>query len=229
VAIDGSDASAVQAPAMEVLVRLNDENGRDVPPSEFVRAAERFRLMSLVDRWVVQTALAALGRGAIPVDANRSISINVSGQTLADVQFLEFVVECLDRTGVAPSQVCFEITEAAVVANLEHARRFVGVLHGMGCQFALDDFGSGLGSFSNLKNLPMDYLKIDGSFMKNLSSDSVNQAMVTAMIRLARTLNFKVIAEQVEDAAALKIAREMGIDYAQGFAIGKPVPLALAA
>ena len=229
VPIDGSDASATPAPAMEVLVRLNDENGRNVPPSEFVRAAERFRLMSLVDRWVVQTALAALGRGAIPVDANRSISINVSGQTLGDAQFLEFVVECLDSTGVAPSQVCFEITEAAVVANLEHARRFVGVLHGMGCQFALDDFGSGLGSFSNLKNLPMDYLKIDGSFMKNLSSDSVNQAMVTAMIRLARTLNFKVIAEQVEDAAVLKTAREMGIDYAQGFAIGKPAPLALAA
>ena len=98
-----------------------------------------------------------------------------------------------------PAQVCFEITESAVVANLEHARRFVGVLHGMGCQFALDDFGSGVGSFSNLKNLPMDYLKIDGSFMRNLARDTVNQAMVTAMIKLARTLNFKVIAEQVED------------------------------
>jgi diguanylate cyclase (GGDEF)-like protein/PAS domain S-box-containing protein len=216
-------------PAMEVLVRLQDEAGHEVPPSEFVKAAERYRLMSLVDRWVVQTTLAALGRGAIPVPSNRSVAINISGQTLSDVQFLEFVVECLDSTGVNPAQVCFEITENAVVANLDHARRFVGVLHGMGCQFALDDFGSGVGSFSNLKNLPMDYLKIDGSFMRNLERDSVNQAMVTAMIKLARTLNFKVIAEQVEDVATLDTARRMGVDYVQGFAVGRPQLLSLAA
>jgi diguanylate cyclase (GGDEF)-like protein/PAS domain S-box-containing protein len=216
-------------PAMEVLVRLQDEQGNDVPPSEFVRAAERYRLMGLVDRWVVQTTLAALGRGAISISSKHSVAINISGQTLGDVQFLEFVVECLDSTGVLPSQVCFEITESAVVANLDHARRFVGVLHGMGCKFALDDFGSGVGSFSNLKNLPMDYLKIDGSFMRNLARDSVNQAMVTAMIKLARTLNFKVIAEQVEDAAALETARRMGVDYVQGYAVGRPQPLALAA
>ncbi len=216
-------------PAMEVLVRLQDESGHDVPPSEFVRAAERYRLMGLVDRWVVQTTLTALGRGAIDISKERSIAINISGQTLADMQFLEFVVECLDNTGVSPAQVCFEITESAVVANLDHARRFVGVLHGMGCQFALDDFGSGVGSFSNLKNLPMDYLKIDGSFMRNLARDSVNQAMVTAMIKLARTLNFKVIAEQVEDAAALDTARRMGVDYVQGYAVGRPQPLPLAA
>ncbi|HYK24827.1 MAG TPA: diguanylate cyclase, partial [Steroidobacteraceae bacterium] len=110
-------------PAMEVLVRLQDDAGHEVPPSEFVRAAERYRLMSLVDRWVVQTTLAALGRGAMPVPANRSVAINISGQTLGDVQFLEFVVECLDSTGAAPAQVCFEITESAVVANLEQARR----------------------------------------------------------------------------------------------------------
>jgi diguanylate cyclase (GGDEF)-like protein/PAS domain S-box-containing protein len=216
-------------PAMEVLVRLQDEDGHQIPPAEFVRAAERYRLMSLVDRWVVQTTLAALGRGAIPVSSDRCVAINVSGQTLADTQFLEFVVECLDSTGVAPSQVCFEISETAVVANLEHARRFVGVLHGMGCQFALDDFGSGVGSFSNLKNLPMDYLKIDGSFIRNLARDSVNQAMVTAMIKLARTLNFKVIAEQVEDTAAMEAARRMGVDFLQGYAIARPQPLPLAA
>jgi len=216
-------------PAMEVLVRLQDEAGHEIPPSEFVKAAERYRLMGLVDRWVVQTTLAALGRGAIPVPAIRSVAINISGQTLSDVQFLEFVVECLDSTGVNPAQVCFEITESAVVANLDHARRFVGVLHGMGCQFALDDFGSGVGSFSNLKNLPMDYLKIDGSFMRNLERDTVNQAMVTAMIKLARTLNFKVIAEQIEDVATLDTARRMGVDYVQGFAVGRPQLLLLAA
>jgi EAL domain-containing protein (putative c-di-GMP-specific phosphodiesterase class I) len=215
-------------PAMEVLIRLRDENGQELPPAEFMRAAERYRLMGLVDRWVVQTTLAALGRGAIPVQPDRSVAINISGQTLGDLQFLEFVVECLDSTGVAPAQICFEITESAVVANLEHARRFVGVLHGMGCHFALDDFGSGVGSFSNLKNLPLDYLKIDGSFIRNLSRDTVNQAMVTAMIKLARTLNFKVIAEQVEDSAAVEAAKRMGVDYLQGYAIGKPQPLTLA-
>jgi diguanylate cyclase (GGDEF)-like protein/PAS domain S-box-containing protein len=216
-------------PALEVLVRLRDESGHELGPSEFMRAAERYRLMGMVDRWVVQTTLAALGRGAIPLAAGRSVAINISGQTLGDAQFLEFVVECLDSTGVLPAQVCFEITENAVIANLDHARRFVGVLHGMGCHFALDDFGSGVGSFSNLRNLPLDYLKIDGTFMRNLARDTVNQAMVTAMIKLARTLNFKVIAEQVEDAAALEAARRMGVDYVQGYAVARPQPLSLAA
>ena len=216
-------------PAMEVLLRLQDEAGHELAPAEFMRAAERYRLMGLVDRWVVQTTLAALGRGAIALQPDRSVAINISGQTLSDVQFLEFVVDCLDSTGVTPAQVCFEITESAVVANLDHARRFIGVLHGMGCQFALDDFGSGVGSFSNLKNLPLDYLKIDGSFMRNLARDAVNQTMVTAMIKLARTLNFKVIAEQVEDTAALDAARRIGVDYLQGYALGRPQPLLLAA
>jgi EAL domain-containing protein (putative c-di-GMP-specific phosphodiesterase class I) len=216
-------------PAMEVFVRLGGEDGEQIPPSEFVRAAERYRLMGLVDRWVVQTTLAAIGRGAIHVPSRRCVAINISGQTLGDPDFLEFVVECLDSTGVTPAQVCFELSESAVVANIEHARRFVGVLHGMGCRFALDDFGSGLGSFSNLRTLPMDYLKIDGSFMRNLARDAVNQAMVTAMIDLARKLNFKVIAEQVEDSAALEVARRMGIDYMQGYAIARPRPLPLAA
>jgi diguanylate cyclase (GGDEF)-like protein/PAS domain S-box-containing protein len=218
-----------RGPSMEVLLRLKDDAGNDVAPIDFVHAAERYRLIGLVDRWVVTTTLTALGRGAIALVGERSLALNVSGQTIADPQFLEFVVDCLDRTGANPAQVCFEIAESAVVANLDHARRFVGVLHGMGCQFALDDFGSNLGSFANLKNLPLDYLKIDGSFMRNLPRDSVNQAMVAAMIKLARTLNFKVIAEQIEDTAVLEAARSMGIDYLQGYAVGRPRPLSLAA
>ena len=212
-------------PALEVLVRLKDESGQEVSPTEFLRAAERYRLMVLVDRWVVQTALAALGRGALRVAPEHSIAINLSGQTLGDTQFLEFVVDCLDRTGVSPTQVCFEVTENSVIANIEYARRFIGVLHGMGCKFALDNFGRGMGSFSNLKNLTMDFLKIDGSFIRNLARDSVNQAMVTAMIKLARTLNFKVVAEQVEDEAALDAVRKMGVDYVQGYLIARPQPL----
>ncbi|MCC7464363.1 MAG: EAL domain-containing protein [Gammaproteobacteria bacterium] len=215
----------VEGPAMEVLLRLRDAAGELLPTADFLQAAERYRLMGMIDRRVVQTTLTALGRGAIELAPRRSVSINVSGQTLADAQFLEFVVECLDSTGANPAQVCFEIAENAVIANLEHARRFIGVLHGMGCRFALDNFGSGLGSFSNLKNLAVDYLKIDGSFIRNLARDSVNQTMVSAMIRLARTLNFKVVAEQVEDPAALEAARRMGVDYLQGFAIGRPAPL----
>ncbi len=222
-------ASNDEGPAMEVLVRLRDDSGQHLSPIEFVRAAERYRLMGLVDRWVVQTTLTGMGRGAIALAPKRSVAINISGQTLLDNQFLEFVVECFDSTGANPAQVCFEIAENAVVGNLEQTRRFIGVLHGMGCRFALDDFGSGLGSFANLKTLAVDYLKIDGSFFKNLARDTVNQAMVTAMIRLARSLNFKVIAEQVEDASALDAARRMGVDYLQGYAIGRPEKLAMAA
>jgi len=219
-----------EGPAMEVLLRLRDEKtGEHLSATEFVRAAERYRLMVLVDRWVVQTTLTALGRGSIALAPKRSVAINISGQTLADAQFLEFVVDCFDSTGADPEQVCFEIAENAVVANSEQARRFVGVLHGMGCRFALDDFGSGLGSFSHLKNLAVDYLKIDGSFFKNLARDTVNQAMVTAMIKLARSLNFKVIAEQVEDASSLEAARRIGVDYLQGYAVGRPEKLLLAA
>jgi len=216
-------------PALEVLLRLRDESGRMAAPGEFMQAAERYRLMSLVDRWVVQTALSALASGVIRLPDGRSVAINLSGQTLGDPSFLEFVVETLDRTGVSPSQVCFEVTENSVIGNLDLAQRFIGVLHGMGCQFALDDFGNDLGAFSNLKNLSMDYIKIDGTFMRDLSHDAVNQAMVAAIVRLARTLNFRLIAEQVEDGASLEMARGMGIDFAQGYVLGRPEPLRNAA
>ena len=216
-------------PAMEVFVRLRNEAGEQVAPAEFLQAAQRYRLMGLIDRQVVQTTLTAVGRGAIALPPNRSIAINISGQTLADEQFLDFVVECFDATGARPAQVCFEIAESTVIANLDQAQRFIGVLHGMGCRFALDNFGSGLGSFANLKLLAVDYLKIDGSFMRNLARDSVNQAMVGAMIKLARTLNFKVIAEQVEDESSVAAARSIGVDFLQGYALGRPAPLPIAA
>jgi diguanylate cyclase (GGDEF)-like protein/PAS domain S-box-containing protein len=218
---------ANNGPALEVLLRLPDSGvPGGISPSEFLRAAERYRLMADVDRWVVQTALTALGRGGIRLPPNRSLAINLSGQTLGDPQFLEFVVDVLDRTGVTPDQVCFEVTENSVITNIEHAQRFIGVLHGMGCEFALDDFGRGLSSFGNLKNLALDYLKIDGSFIRNLAGDSVNQAMVAAMIKLARTLKFQIIAEQVEDSGSLEAAKQMGVDFLQGYHLGRPEPLA---
>ncbi len=221
-------ADGVRGPALEVFVRLLGEHGqRAPPPVEFIRAAERYRLMPLVDRWVVQAVLAALGRGGLKLPPGRSVAINIAGQTLGDVEFLEFVVECFDHTGASPGDICFEVTESSVVANLDHARRFIEVLHGMGCEFALDDFGSGLSSFATLKTLPMDYLKIDGSFIKNLAGDAVNQAVVAAMIDLSRSLNFRVVAEHVEDQLSLDTVTDMGIDFVQGFLVGRPQPLSM--
>jgi diguanylate cyclase (GGDEF)-like protein/PAS domain S-box-containing protein len=218
----------VRGPALEVFVRMEAENGEpSAPPAEFIRAAERYRLMPHVDRWVVQTVLSALGRGGMKLPPGRSVAINIAGQTLGDTEFLEFVVDCFDHTGANPGDICFEVTESAVVANLDQVRRFIAVLHGMGCEFALDDFGSGLSSFSTLKTLPMDYIKIDGSFIRNLAADTVNQAMVAAMIELSRSLNFRIVAEQVEDQLSLDTVKSMGIDFVQGFIIGRPQPLSM--
>jgi diguanylate cyclase (GGDEF)-like protein/PAS domain S-box-containing protein len=221
-------AGASSGPALEVFVRLEGESGQpSAPTAEFIRAAERYRLMPHIDRWVVQTVLSALGRGGMRLPAGRSVAINIAGQTLGDSEFLEFVVDCFDHTGANPGDICFEVTENSVVANLDHAQRFIAVLHGMGCEFALDDFGSGLSSLSTLRTLPMDYLKIDGSFIKNLAADSVNQAMVAAMIELSRSLKFRVVAEQVEDQLSMDTAIGMGIDFVQGFVVGRPLPLSV--
>jgi diguanylate cyclase (GGDEF)-like protein/PAS domain S-box-containing protein len=219
-------ANGLRGPALEVFVRLKAEQGQPgTPTADFIRAAERYRLMPHIDRWVAQTVLSALGRGGMRLPPGRSVAINIAGQTLGDADFLEFVVDCFDHTGANPGDICFEVTESSVVANLDHAQRFIAVLHGMGCEFALDDFGSGLSSFSTLRTLPMDYLKIDGSFINNLAGDSVNQAMVAAMIELSRSLNFRVVAEQVEDQLSLDTVTGMGIDFVQGFVIGRPQPL----
>jgi diguanylate cyclase (GGDEF)-like protein/PAS domain S-box-containing protein len=221
-------AGGLRGPALEVFVRLTGENGQPgAPTADFIRAAERYRLMPHIDRWVVQAVLSALGRGGIRLPAGRSVAINIAGQTLGDSEFLEFVVDCFDHTGANPGDICFEVTESSVVANLDHAQRFIAVLHGMGCEFALDDFGSGLSSFSTLRTLPMDYLKIDGSFINNLAVDTVNQAMVAAMIELSRSLNFRVVAEQVEDQVSLDAVIGMGIDFVQGFVVGRPLPLSV--
>ena len=221
-------AGASRGPALEVFVRLVGEHGQpSAPTADFIRAAERYRLMPHIDRWVVQAVLSALGRGGMRLPPGRSVAINIAGQTLGDSEFLEFVVDCFDHTGANPGDICFEVTESSVVANLDHAQRFIAVLHGMGCEFALDDFGSGLSSFSTLRTLPMDYLKIDGSFIKNLADDSVNQAMVAAMIDLSRSLNFRVVAEQVEDQLSMDTVIGMGIDFVQGFVVGRPLPLSM--
>jgi diguanylate cyclase (GGDEF)-like protein/PAS domain S-box-containing protein len=212
-------------PACEVLLRLRDADGTESKPGDFMQAAERYHLMPSVDRWVLQATFTAIGGGTLKLPPGRSVAVNVSSQTLADPQFLEFVVECLDHTGVQPGQVCFELTESGVSANLGHAARFIAVLHGLGCEFTLDDFGSGLGSFANLKHLPMDYLKIDGSFIRGLGGDDVSVAMVNAMIELGRSLGIKVIAEHVETEETFEMVRALKVDFVQGYAVGWPKAL----
>ncbi len=212
-------------PGVRDPLRMRGDDDDAISPASFMQAAERYHLMPNVDRWVLQATFSAISSGSLKLPDSRSCTINLSGQTLGDPQFLDFVVDCLDRSGIAPSQICFEVRESSVIANLSHAARFIAVLHGMGCQFALDDFGSGLGAFTNLKSLAMDYLKIDGNIIRGLADDHVNEAMVTAMVDLARTLDIGVVAEHVETEVAFDTVRRMGVDFAQGFAVGRPEPL----
>jgi len=209
-------------PAVEVFLRLKDEDGSLIPPEKFIKAAERYRLMGSVDRWVVNSTLASLSQGAIKLPDERSCTINLSGQTMGEEDFLEFVVESLDHSQIDPSRICFEVTEAAVVNNLEHAKRFVGVLHGMGCRFGLDDFGGGIGSLASLQGLDIDYVKIDGVFTQDLGSDTINQEVVGSITRLSKTVGFKVVAEQVEDQVSFDNLRELGVNFIQGNYVEAP-------
>lgn len=217
--------AADSGPAIEVLIRLPDGRGRIADTAEFLRPAERYQLMPQIDRWVFQASLNAIAAGQIKLANQRSCAINLSGQTLGDEAYLGFVVETLDRSGVPPSAICFEVTEGAILSNVQHAQRFIEVLHGIGCEFSLDDFGSGLGSFASLKHLPIDYLKIDGTYTRNLLSDQVNREMVTAMIKLARTMQFRIVAEQVEQQEDFDWLRDSGVDFAQGNFIEAPATI----
>jgi diguanylate cyclase (GGDEF)-like protein/PAS domain S-box-containing protein len=232
---DGSFELAVQpiismsrgadsGPAVEVLIRLPGR-GSESETAEFLRPAQRYQLMPQIDRWVVNATLTAISGGELKIAGHRSCAINLSGQTIADDSFLGFVVDALDRTEVRPSKICFEVTERAILDNVKQAQRFIEVLHGIGCEFSLDDFGSGMGSFSSLKHLPVDYLKIDGRYTHDLQTDEVNQEMVAAMIKLARTLEFRVVAEQVERQEDFDWLRDVGVDYVQGYFVDRPVRL----
>lgn len=215
-------------PSIEVLIRLPDEHGRYTNSAEFLRPAERYQLMPQIDRWVLNAALSAISANEIRLPGKRSCAINISGQTLGDEGFLGFVVDALDHSGVSPASICFEVTETAISTNVQFAQRFIEVLHGIGCEFALDDFGHGLGAFSSLKHLPVDYLKIDGTYTRNLMADPINKEMVAAMIKLARTMEFRVIAEQVERQEDFDWLREAGVDFVQGNFVEAPVMLGAA-
>lgn len=208
----------------EILLRMTDDDGV-VSPGLFIPAAERYHLMPAVDRWVAQNALESLA--LVPQEALNAclFAINLSGQSLGDPAFLDFLVELLAESPVPTNCVCFEITETAAIDNLDSAKHFITTLGALGCQFSLDDFGAGLSSFSYLKSLPVDQLKIDGQFVKDLLEDRVSAAMVASIHQIGHTMGLKTIAEFVENEAIRSRLQEMGVDYAQGFGVGKPIPL----
>jgi diguanylate cyclase (GGDEF)-like protein/PAS domain S-box-containing protein len=211
----------------EILVRMRGENGQLIPPDAFLPAAERFGLVVSLDRWVIQQAFMVLTKHLkeeSPLD-DVIFSINLSGATLTDESLLDYVVELFAETPVLPQSICFEITETAAIANLKQAIKFLTHIQNIGCQVALDDFGSGLSSFAYLKALPVNYLKIDGQFVKDISIDSVDRTFVEAINKIGHVMGLQTIAEYVEDAKILSILKEMRVDYAQGYGVHKPCPL----
>ncbi|HUO81798.1 MAG TPA: PAS domain S-box protein [Gammaproteobacteria bacterium] len=211
----------------ELLLRMRDAQGQAILPSEFIPAAERYNLMSTLDRWVVRHALEHLAqRPDAEPHESYTLAINLSGNSLSDDDFLHFVTRELETHCVAPGSICFEITETAAIANLGRVVHFMNALRKLGCLFSLDDFGSGLSSFAYLKSLPVDFLKIDGYFIKNVSRDRIDHSMVEAISKIGRSMGIKTIAERVEDGAVLETLAKIGVEYAQGFHIARPKPAA---
>ena len=209
---------------MEMLVRLRGEDGQLVPPGAFIPAAERFGLMPQLDRWVVETALANFNRLHPSGKPVKLCAINLSGPTFEDAAFADFVLDALERHGVSPQRICFEITETAAVSSMARAVEFMQRLRAAGCRFSLDDFGSGMASFGYLKNLPVDFIKIDGSFIRNIETDPVSYSIVRAVTDIGHQLGLQVVGEWVADERARDLLRGLAVDYAQGFAIHRPEP-----
>lgn len=209
----------------EILLRLIDETGQLVPPMAFIPAAERYALMPSIDRWVVRTLFAWMKAHQHQLPESIYYSINLSGQSLGDDAFTEFVEDQFRLSGILPGRICFEVTETAAIANLAHAMRMMSKLQAMGCGFALDDFGSGMSSFAYLKNLPVDSIKVDGAFVRDMLTDPIDCAMVEAIIRIGHVMGLKTIAEYVESEAIMQRLAELEVDYVQGFGVHRPEPL----
>jgi diguanylate cyclase (GGDEF)-like protein/PAS domain S-box-containing protein len=224
--IVGVDSPDQQHSAIEILVAMRDADGREIPPGAFIPAAERYNLMVAVDRWVVSQVFAWLREHHQQLPRLQRCFINLSGQSIGQEKFLSFLEKELEHGGFPADKLCFEITETAAVANLSRAVLFINSLKTHGCRFALDDFGSGMSSFAYLKTLPLDYLKIDGNFVRDMVSDPIDRAMVQAIHQVGHVMNIATIAEFVEDQAILDELRTIGVDYAQGFGIARPRPLA---
>lgn len=207
----------------EVLIRLRDsETDEAIPPGAFIPAAERYNLMPRIDEWVVRNVIKLLKN----TPGNSSMTVNLSGQSMGDDKFTHRVLGLLESTDVDKNRLCFEITETSAIANLENAKEFLSKLQQLGCMTALDDFGSGLSSFGYLRNLPINYLKIDGLFIRQIAEDETSRVMVEAIHSIGRTMGLETIAEFVETEEILNVLKDIGIDYAQGYHLGKPEPLA---
>jgi diguanylate cyclase (GGDEF)-like protein len=228
------DARRLNGPAepprlyRELLLRMVDEEGKQVPPAHLIAAAERFNFMPNIDRWVVKTAFSAIVRGEIAIGDHDILAINLSGTSLNDDHFLDFIRDQSKLLAPAvASRVCFEITETAAVSSVVRARDFIEAVRVMGFKFALDDFGSGSSSLAYIRQLPLDFLKIEGSFVQAILSDPVAHAMVEAVCHIGRAIRAELVAEWVDTEPLYARVREMGIDYAQGFAVSPVVPLRL--
>ena len=210
----------------EVLVRILDDDGGLLPPAEFLSAAERYQLMDELDRRVVRLTLRMLrDNGLQGRDAGVRLAINLSGQSLGNEAFLHFVKEEIESARVAPELLCFEITETVAVANMQRAQAFMHTLRKLGCHFSLDDFGTGLSSFSYLKLFPVDTLKIDGSFVSDIATNVVSQSVVAALSEVARVMQLETVAEYVEREDSLALLRDLNVTWGQGYLLGKPVRL----
>jgi len=209
----------------EVLLRLRDEQGQIISPATFIPAAERYGIMPTVDRWVIARTLATLAQHPAALRHIDTCAINLSGPSLDDDGLLDFVQKQLSTHGIAPQLLCFEITETSAIASLSSATRLIQALRTLGCRFALDDFGVGMSSLTYLKQLPVDYLKIDGGFVRDMLQDPSNHAMVEMINRIGHILGKRTVAEYVETREIAQALQAVGVDYAQGFALARPVPL----
>ena len=206
----------------ELLVRMIDTDGKIIPPIKFIGAAERYHLIMDLDRWVVRKALSMIKQPESQTICNGIFSINLSGESIGNSEFLEFVTREIRTTKADPSKICFEVTETAAISNLSRASQFITEMKAIGCKFSLDDFGSGLSSFAYLKALPIDYLKIDGAFVRNIAKDSNDRAMVTAINQVGHALGINTIAEFIENHEIQSILEEIGVDMGQGYFIHMP-------
>jgi EAL domain-containing protein (putative c-di-GMP-specific phosphodiesterase class I)/GGDEF domain-containing protein len=206
----------------ELLLRVLDERDEPRPPSVMLDSAERLDAVYEIDLWVIERAMEL----ACEIDEDLQLQVNISGRSLGDARLIDQVKRMMRRLPVNPEQLMFEITETAVISNVTEARRFADEMHEMGCQLALDDFGSGYGSFRYLKLFPIDLVKIDGAFITNLVTSEQDQVLVDAVVRVCRVHGVQTLAEFVQDEATLEILREMGVELAQGYLIGKPRPAA---
>ncbi|MDH5353544.1 MAG: EAL domain-containing protein [Gammaproteobacteria bacterium] len=209
----------------EILLRMLGKDGKVIPPGAFLPAAERYSLIETLDSWVIKHLFEFFKSNPEVVKNTNMVSINLSGPSLTNESFLEFINTQLDRSGVDPGKICFEITETVAISNLAAANSFISILKQIGCHFALDDFGSGLSSFAYLKNLPVDFLKIDGMFVKDIVEDPIDHAMVKSINEIAQVMKIQTIAEFVEDDEIRMMLQAIGVDYAQGYGIGKPFPI----